>query len=81
MRQLYELDHRKVLSVAGNDRYDFLQGLITKDIHAIKNGLMVYALFLSPKGRIDFDLFLFEKDEKIFIDTGFRGRVFYYLCF
>lgn len=69
MDNIFSLSHRQVISISGNDRYSFLQGLITKDVNNLTPGLLFYALFLSSKGRIDFDLFVFCDDHKIYIDT------------
>jgi folate-binding protein YgfZ len=69
MDKIFSLSHREVISISGNDRFAFLQGLITKDIFSLKPDSLLYALLLSPKGRIDFDLFIFCDTHKIYMDT------------
>lgn len=68
MDKVCPLAHRSVISISGDDRFSFLQGLITKDIFKLEQSLF-YALLLTPQGRIDYDLFIFQSDDKIFIDT------------
>lgn len=69
MDKYFSLPHRDVISISGRDRLAFLQGLITKDIHRITPKNLLYSLLLSPKGRIDFDLFIFCDEDKIYMDT------------
>lgn len=52
------LSDRGVLKISGKDRTDFLQGLITNDVHKITETQGVYAALLSPQGKFQFDLFL-----------------------
>jgi len=62
------LNNRSVLEISGSDRFNFLQGIITNDINKIKNGNIIYSAMLNPQGRFLYDFFIFEKDQKIFLD-------------
>ncbi len=62
-------DDRKVLEVSGEDRFEFLQGLVTNDVARAKVGL-VYAALLSPQGKYLADFFLTERREAILIDVA-----------
>ncbi|CAO4839867.1 MAG: tRNA-modifying protein YgfZ [Holosporales bacterium] len=66
---LCALDYRSVLKLSGNDRYSFIQGFLTQDIFKIKDHPLLYSWILSPKGRYQFDVFIFEKDHVLYIDT------------
>ncbi len=55
-----ELADRAVLQISGDDRADFLQNLITNDIHALRAAEMIYALLLTPQGKFLFDFFISE---------------------
>ena len=59
---------RTVLRVTGQDRRDFLQGLISNDINKLADGL-VYAALLTPQGKYLADFFLLERDDAILIDV------------
>ncbi len=63
-----KLRGRALFSVSGEDRFAFLQGLITNDIHKIENGSMIYSCLLTPQGKYLFDFFAFQKNDKIMID-------------
>jgi folate-binding protein YgfZ len=62
-------DDRTVLEVTGEDRFEFLQGLVTNDVARAKTGL-VYAALLSPQGKYLADFFLSEHGEAILIDVA-----------
>jgi len=68
------LDDRAILAVSGPDARDFLQGLITQDIHALAPGRGLYAALLSPQGKILFDFLLAEGDGAILIDVAAGQR-------
>lgn len=63
------LNHRCVISLSGIDRSSFIQGLITQDIHLLKEIPLLYSWLLSAIGRYQFDLFIFEKENTLYIDT------------
>jgi folate-binding protein YgfZ len=64
----FHLEDREVIEVSGDDRYDFLQGLITQDIYKIKKQELLYSIMLSAQGRFLNDLFIFKDNEKIMLD-------------
>lgn len=49
---------RPVLSVSGNDRTTFLQGLLCQDVASQGTGTIRYGFFLNPKARILFDAWI-----------------------
>lgn len=59
------LETRAVISVAGEDRVAFLQGLVTNDV-AVDHA--VYAFVLTPHGRFMFDLIIHPCDDRFLID-------------
>jgi folate-binding protein YgfZ len=60
---------RTVLEVTGEDRFDFLQGLVSNDVAGARAGL-VYAALLSPQGKYLADFFLVERGPAILIDVA-----------
>ena len=57
------------LAVAGADRASFLQGLLTNDIQALKEGSGCYAAWLTPQGRMLTDMHVLESDGMILLDV------------
>lgn len=54
------LEDRAVLKVAGADAREFLQGLLTNDVHALAPARPLWAGLLSPQGKALFDLILHD---------------------
>ena len=69
------LNDSKFISIKGEDNKDFLQGIITNDVHKCHNKV-IYSCLLTPQGKFlsDFfvipfkDLFLIEINKKFFDD-------------
>ena len=57
------LPNRGVIAVAGEDRVEFLQGLISNDVTKVAPGKAVWAALLTPQGRFLNDMFV--------VDAGF----------
>ena len=57
------LPHRGVIAVSGEDRVEFLQGLISNDVTKVAPGKAVWAALLTPQGRFLNDMFV--------VDAGF----------
>ena len=63
------LKHRFVLKLIGSDTLKFIQGLITQDITLLEQQLLLYSLLLSPQGKFQYDLFIWQGDSALYIDT------------
>jgi len=59
---------RAVLRVSGEDRIDFLQGIISTDAAGISEQHGLWAAFLTPQGKYLHDFFLVADGETILID-------------
>lgn len=68
------LNDRTVLSVSGPDRLNFLQGLVTQDVHQLAAHGILYSALLSPQGRYLFDFFLIDQPDTIWIDVAADQR-------
>ncbi len=53
--------------VSGRDRATYLQGLLTNDIPAVKEGHGCYAAYLTPQGRLISDLLVYELGDVILL--------------
>ena len=67
MDKIIKLSDRAIVEISGDDRKQFLQGLITNDINKLSRKLL-YCAMLSAKGRFLYDFFIFENGEKILLD-------------
>ncbi len=68
MAQTCPLPDRAVLSIAGEDRVSFLQGLISNDVAAADGGRAVFAALLTPQGKFLFDFFLVADGDRLLLD-------------
>ncbi len=60
---------RKVLRISGEDRFEFLQGLVTNAVPQ-EPGRLVYAALLTPQGKYLADFFLSKTGEAILLDAA-----------
>ena len=65
-----ELADRGWLAIAGRDRADFLQGLLSNDVVALSPGSGCYAACLTPQGRMTADMHVFAGRERLFLDVA-----------
>src|SRR5689334_5191761 len=68
------LPHRSVIAVAGPDRAEFLQGLISNDTRKVGPGQAIWAALLTPQGRFLNDMFVVEDDAGTFLLETERER-------
>ena len=59
------LHNRAVIRISGEDKSDFLQGLITNDINKPKP---IYAALLTPQGKYLFDFIIYEDYDSFLLD-------------
>ncbi len=62
----------RFINIAGDDRQDFLQGLITNDINACNRNNPIYSCILSPQGKFLADFFVIELDGSYLIEIHNR---------
>src|SRR5512141_1744492 len=60
---------RKRLKLTGEDRVRWLNGMVTNNIRDLAPGYGVYAFFLNPQGKIQADLYCFNRGEDLLIET------------
>ena len=63
------LDERGVLEISGDNKFDFLQGLVSNDVTGISDDCAIYAAMLTPQGKFLFDFFMYEWKSSILIET------------
>jgi folate-binding protein YgfZ len=68
------LAHRSVIAVAGPDRAEFLQGLISNDTQKVAPGRAIWAALLTPQGRFLNDMFVVDDGSDTFLLETERER-------
>ncbi len=62
------LDHRGIVSIGGDDRRIFLQGLISQDIDKINEKQATYGALLTPQGKFLHEFFILELGDKLVLE-------------
>ncbi|MBI2256715.1 MAG: folate-binding protein YgfZ [Proteobacteria bacterium] len=65
---------RSVIAIGGDDRAEFLQGLISNDTKRIGGAQAIFAALLSPQGKFAYDLLLVEDGARYLVDTESARR-------
>lgn len=60
---------RAVIAVGGEDRAEFLQGLISNDTKRISDAQAIFAALLTPQGKFAYDLMLVGSGARYLVDT------------
>ncbi len=70
---LYDLSGRTKIAVTGADRVRWLNGMVSNNVRDLAPGHGVYAFMLNAQGRIQADLYAFQRGESLLVDTE-RGQ-------
>jgi folate-binding protein YgfZ len=71
---LYDLSARAKIAVTGSDRVRWLNGMATNNVRDLAPGHGVYAFLLNAQGRIQADLYVFQRGESLLVDTEREQR-------
>jgi folate-binding protein YgfZ len=63
------MSDRTVLSIGGDDRVSFLQGLVTNDVKRA-DGAIIYTALLTPQGKFIADFFVIGQQDRLLIDVA-----------
>lgn len=63
------LADRRWIALSGQERVDYLQGLLTNDIAALSSGTGCYAAHLTPQGRLVADMYVFTETDRVLLDV------------
>jgi tRNA-modifying protein YgfZ len=63
------LTERSVVRIEGEDRFKFLQGLLTNDVNKLKSNNVLYSCMLTPQGKYFADFFLYADNDIILLDV------------
>lgn len=62
------LSHRGFIRISGDDKADFLQGLITQDMRLVNKDALLYACLLTPQGKYLADFFITQIGDDFILD-------------
>lgn len=65
---IYRVD-RGQIALTGSDRVRWLNGMVTNNIRDLAGGHGVYAFLLNPQGKIQADLYAFNRGESLVVET------------
>jgi tRNA-modifying protein YgfZ len=68
MTRLAALPERSVIELGGEDRVNFLQGLVSNDVTQASAGCAVWAALLTPQGKWLADFFILADGERLLLD-------------
>jgi folate-binding protein YgfZ len=66
---VYGVTGRARIGLTGSDRVRWLNGMVTNNIRDLPQGRGVYAFLLNPQGRILADFYVFNRGDRLLIDT------------
>lgn len=66
----YKFSNSDFFTIAGKDRYSFLQGLVSNDLKKLENEDIIYSSLLSPQGKFLFDFFVSNYGETYLIECN-----------
>jgi folate-binding protein YgfZ len=65
---IYKLD-RTQITLTGSDRVRWLNGMVTNNVRDLAVGYGLYAFLLNPQGKIQADLYAFNRGESLVVET------------
>jgi folate-binding protein YgfZ len=66
---VYDLGFRARISITGDDRVRWLNGMVSNNIRDLAVGHGVYAFLLNPQGRILGDMYAYNAGESLIVET------------
>jgi len=63
------MPERTVISISGDDRINFLQGLVTNDVAKAADSI-IYTALLTPQGKFMVDFFVIGQGDRLLLDVA-----------
>ena len=71
---LFDLSSRAKIAVTGGDRVRWLNGMVSNNVRDLATGHGVYAFMLNAQGRIQADLYFYQRGDSLLVDTELSQR-------
>ena len=69
-KSIFNIENNVLILVEGDDKFKFLQGIISNDIEILKKKKSIYASILTPQGRFLYDFFIFNIKESFLLECS-----------
>jgi tRNA-modifying protein YgfZ len=69
MTRIAALPERRVITIAGEERVAFLQGLVSNDVASVTPGHAIWAALLTPQGKWLADFFILTDGKYLLLDA------------
>jgi folate-binding protein YgfZ len=66
---LFDLSWRAKIVITGSDRTRWMNGMVTNNVRDLSPGTGIYAFLLNPQGKIQGDMYVFNRGEYLLVDT------------
>ncbi len=66
---VYDLSSRAKISLRGDDRVRWLNGMVTNNVRDLAAGHGLYAFLLNPQGHIQGDLYAYNRGDSVTVDV------------
>jgi folate-binding protein YgfZ len=66
---VFDLGSRAKITLTGNDRVRWLNGMVTNNVRDLQTGHGIYAFLLNPQGHILADLYAYNRGDSLVVDT------------
>ena len=67
--RVYDLSGRAKIAATGGDRMRWMNGMVSTTFAILAAGRGVYAFLLNAQGRIQADLYVFQRGDSLLVDT------------
>jgi aminomethyltransferase len=71
---VYDLGWRAKIKVTGEDRVRWMNGMVTNNVRDLQPNQGNYNFVLSPQGRIQGDMYIYQRGDGLLIDTEMSQR-------
>ena len=68
--QYYHCSENSLILIEGDDKFDFIQGIISNDINILKKNTSLYSSLLTPQGRFLYDFFISYYKDKFLLECN-----------
>ena len=67
---IFNVKNNTLIIIDGNDKYKFIQGIISNDIKILKKKKSIYSSILTPQGRFVHDFFITTWNDYFFLECS-----------
>ena len=80
-KSFFRFKNNSLIKISGDDRFNFIQGIISNDINNLKKKPSIYSSILTPQGRFISDFFLSNYKELIKFEFSLDLFLIFIICF